>query len=41
LDEKGADEILVNEIKRRQADKALDRLMKDEEFKKTLINFLK
>ena len=41
LDDKIADEIIVNELKRRQADEIMDRLMKDEEFKKLLFNKIK
>ena len=40
LDDKIADEIIVNELKRRQADEVMDRLMKDEEFKKVLLEKL-
>jgi site-specific recombinase XerD len=40
LDEKIADEIIVNELKRRQADEALDRLLKNDRFKEVLNKFL-
>jgi len=36
LDDKIADQIVINELKRRQADEVLDRLMKDNEFREFL-----